>query len=517
MFKKKAPKRSSKGVGITSGLMDDVAGYAEGGEVMDDRTEREREARMLLERNRDENSDYQMFAEGERPQMYRPPATAPGMVPQPQPNPQQMQAMQMQRMAQMGMLPRFQEGGEVQSPSIWSRLSAPFRQRTGPILDPNTGEPAVFFNPDDPIDRTMGGIADMAALYATRGRMTFPRPRLGGGGLEPSTRPGPWEMDRSSGPWSKPQPIPRRAQDVGPGEPGSVPSMPRPRSSVPETGEVPRGPMREPGGETRLPPGFGNRAASAAGNVEFPEVEEPSYTDEGSPAGDYGGEGGGIMGGRAKGTAAKPKPEERKPEARPATPPKTSDLYDIKAERQAKAEADRKENMWLALMQAGLAIAGGRSSNAVTNIGQGGQAGLASFMALEQQRRRDEDAAMRRDIAQREINLQERRASMQEPLLAAQADYYRMRPAMAAAQLQARQQALLAKAQMDAVRDLDAQEAKNPMLFMGANGKPDPMKKEIALQRRTQQLATQYATIYGGGGFTQNPLGLNFGGSADEE
>ena len=42
MFKKKAPKRSSKGVGITSILEDDVEGYAEGGEVMvDDRAERE--------------------------------------------------------------------------------------------------------------------------------------------------------------------------------------------------------------------------------------------------------------------------------------------------------------------------------------------------------------------------------------------------------------------------------------------------------------------------------------------
>ena len=124
MFKKNAPKRSAKGVGITSMLEDDVAGYKEGGEVTDDRTERERLARQLLERNRDEGDMYQRFAEQERPQMYRPAATM-GMV-QPQPNPQQMQAMQMQQMAQMGMLPRFQQGGEVNAavevPSMWSRI-----------------------------------------------------------------------------------------------------------------------------------------------------------------------------------------------------------------------------------------------------------------------------------------------------------------------------------------------------------------------------------------------------------
>ena len=67
MFKKNAPKRSAKGVGITSMLEDDVAGYAEGGEVTDDRTERERLARQLLEQGRDEYAGYQQFSEQERP------------------------------------------------------------------------------------------------------------------------------------------------------------------------------------------------------------------------------------------------------------------------------------------------------------------------------------------------------------------------------------------------------------------------------------------------------------------
>lgn len=499
MFKKKAPKRSSKGVGITSGLMDDVAGYAEGGEVTDDRTERERLARQLLERNRDENSDYQTFAEGERPQMYRPPATAPGMVPQPQPNPQQMQAMQMQRMAQMGMLPRFQEGGEVQAPSIWSRLSAPFRQRTGPILDPNTGEPAVFFNPDDPVDRTMGGIADVLALRATGGRMRFPRPPAGGG-LEPSTRPGPWEIDRSSGPWSKPQPLPRRAQEPPPPEGGSVPSMPLPRegTSVPSVGRAPA-----PGAAVSRPPGLNTRAgATDVDSYDFERREAtrerisdltPPPSEERQAEMEMSRESA-----RARGLSKLPYTPEKK--AAPPLPPppgadKKSSLPDIKAEREARkaelaAEADaaRKENMWLALMQAGLAIAGGKSSNAITNIGQGGQAGLASFMALEQQRRRDQDAAMRRDLAEREYFLQERRLNMQEPYYTALTERQKMAPLIA---LQ-NQQRMMAVAQFNAEKEAgrawDAHVKNNQAKFLGMPDATLNLERDIFIRENAKRL-----------------------------
>lgn len=467
MFKKKAPKQSARGVGITSMLEDDVPGYAEGGEV-DDRRERERVARELFEKNKDEMDGYQVFAQGERPQLFRQPATMPMA---PQPTPQQMQAMQMQQMAaaqQAGMLPRFSEGGQVGSPpmqeepSMWSRLydraTLPFRERTGPIRDPNTGEPVQFYDPESMSDRIGYGIMDAATLLASRGKMNFPRPRPGGGGIEgpmtPSNKPGPWEVDRTGGPWSTPQPVPRRAPDVGPGEGGSVPQMPRSRSSVPEAGEVPRGPVREPGGETRLPPGFGNRVGSAVSNAEEVDIEEPDYTDEGSPAGDYGGEGGGIMGGRTKGKAA-PKPKddsedegddsEKKPTSRSAS----SDLTSIKAERAAKQDALRRENIWLAMMQAGLAIAGGKSSNAVTNIGQGGQAGLGAFITLEQQRRRDEDAAMRRDIAERELQLQQRRLTMQEPYYAALTSAAAAKPGIAEQQRMMR----VALAQQNAAKE----------------------------------------------------------------
>ena len=70
-------------------------------------------------------------------------------------------------------------------------------------------------------------------------------------------------------------------------------------------------------------------------------------------------------------------------------------LDGIREERARSAE-DKRQNALLALMQAGLAIAGGRSPNAITNIGAGGQAGIAAFASMEKARR-EEQAALRRD------------------------------------------------------------------------------------------------------------------------
>lgn len=70
-------------------------------------------------------------------------------------------------------------------------------------------------------------------------------------------------------------------------------------------------------------------------------------------------------------------------------------LEGIKEERARTAE-DKKQNALLALMQAGFAMAAGRSPNAISNIGAGGQAGIAAFAELEKGRR-EEQAALRRD------------------------------------------------------------------------------------------------------------------------
>lgn len=64
-------------------------------------------------------------------------------------------------------------------------------------------------------------------------------------------------------------------------------------------------------------------------------------------------------------------------------------LEDIKNRRAASAE-EKENNKWMALMQAGLAIMGGRSSNAMQNIGAGGQQGAQAFAASEKDRRAED-------------------------------------------------------------------------------------------------------------------------------
>lgn len=66
-------------------------------------------------------------------------------------------------------------------------------------------------------------------------------------------------------------------------------------------------------------------------------------------------------------------------------------LEDIKNRRAASAE-EKENNKWMALMQAGLAIMGGRSSNAMQNIGAGGQQGAQAYAASEKDRRAEDRA-----------------------------------------------------------------------------------------------------------------------------
>jgi hypothetical protein len=66
-------------------------------------------------------------------------------------------------------------------------------------------------------------------------------------------------------------------------------------------------------------------------------------------------------------------------------------LEDIKNRRAASAE-EKENNKWMALMQAGLAIMGGRSSNAMQNIGAGGLQGAQAFAASEKDRRAEDRA-----------------------------------------------------------------------------------------------------------------------------
>lgn len=85
-------------------------------------------------------------------------------------------------------------------------------------------------------------------------------------------------------------------------------------------------------------------------------------------------------------------------------------LEGIRAER-AKMADDKKQNALLALMQAGFAMAAGRSPSAIANIGAGGQAGIAAFAGLEKERRADEASLRREETA---IMLERERMRAQE-------------------------------------------------------------------------------------------------------
>jgi hypothetical protein len=99
-----------------------------------------------------------------------------------------------------------------------------------------------------------------------------------------------------------------------------------------------------------------------------------------------------------KQTQAPPPDAERKA---PVKDRLTIRLDELKAEREAN-KAQRKENQLLALMQAGFAMAAGRSPNALANISAGGASGVATLADLEKGRRA-EDIALRREIVETEL------------------------------------------------------------------------------------------------------------------
>ena len=81
----------------------------------------------------------------------------------------------------------------------------------------------------------------------------------------------------------------------------------------------------------------------------------------------------------------------------PSAPPadkKQTELEQIKADR----KAEKEKNFYLGLMQAGLAVAAGKSPDALQNIAQGGISGLQSYAGLEADSRkaeREDMAALR--------------------------------------------------------------------------------------------------------------------------
>jgi hypothetical protein len=104
--------------------------------------------------------------------------------------------------------------------------------------------------------------------------------------------------------------------------------------------------------------------------------------------------------------AAPPPP----PDTREPVKPQGELELSLEAIRSRRAE-DRKENALLALMQAGFATAAGQSPNALSNIGAGGQAGIAAFAGMERSSREDQRAAMQ-DLSMRRRDMSAERLAL---------------------------------------------------------------------------------------------------------
>jgi hypothetical protein len=76
----------------------------------------------------------------------------------------------------------------------------------------------------------------------------------------------------------------------------------------------------------------------------------------------------------------------KKEEPSPPADKKQTELEQIKADR----KAEKERNFYLGLMQAGLAVAAGKSPDALQNIAQGGISGLQSYAGLEADSRKAE-------------------------------------------------------------------------------------------------------------------------------
>lgn len=111
---------------------------------------------------------------------------------------------------------------------------------------------------------------------------------------------------------------------------------------------------------------------------------------------------------------------EQKPQ-RQATSDVGLNLQQIKADREAKSSADRRENALLALMNAGFAMAAGKSPHALQNIGAGGQAGIQAFAEMEKGRRDSEYRQAMQDLHERELRMRQEELGYKAPLYKAQA------------------------------------------------------------------------------------------------
>lgn len=185
-------------------------------------------------------------------------------------------------------------------------------------------------------------------------------------------------------------------------------------------------------------------------------------------------------------------PEEKLPGDKPSSSDSmVTKLEQIKADR----EAEKKQNFNMALMQAGLAMMGGKSPNALQNIAEGGISGLAAYTGLEK--------------SDRETALAERKLGAYEDSLLRKEQYDIARANALGARSEAQIMALRNQAYKNAQGQLNKELETNPDL------QSDASKRE---NRFRELLADAQNSIFGNQAANSNPSeGLDMSGEVDPD
>lgn len=439
--------RSARGSGITSMVDDGSSGMT--------REERLQIAKaMLAEAQMKQNPEYYFntLAQGDRPAMTRPVASsAPPPAMQQMPAAQQMAQMQAAGVRPVGMA----DGGEVRKGFFDGGLNTVSDRLTLPPLEPTLRSPEASSIVDTSTALTSMSDDDIRELAAANAR------KLKG------------NVGRTE--------FSRKIQDL---TSGNIPISANDISGIPENelADIIQRDLQKTKGQqaTRIkeeenaaeikslkaktglgslfeeltPEDYAARQrkveeAQAAASTGIAALPSAAQTAGGS--GDY----------MAKLTA---RSRATSPDnAPPAEDRKLTALEGIKAER----EAQKNQNFNMALMQAGLAMMGGKSSNALQNIAEGGISGLAAYTGLEK--------------SDRETALAERKLGAYEDSLRRSEDYNIARAEALREKSVTARQNIAVRALGLAQKQLEQEIASDPTLGM------DKSKRENRLLQITDQ------------------------------
>jgi len=168
----------------------------------------------------------------------------------------------------------------------------------------------------------------------------------------------------------------------------------------------------------------------------------------------------------------------------------SSKLSDIQRDRKQRDAEARRENAALALMNAGFAMASGKSQHALSNIGAGGMAGVQSFAEMEKARR---EQGSKEDI----LALHQAEMEAKTPLYKAQADYYAARPGIENQKIQDRREVAMFNAQKEASQEFIKQREKDALFAQKFSDKATgpALEKAWIAQKARELYPHQYRSL----------------------